>query len=356
MFAGNEVLDLLVAQWPIWTVTIVLIVAAVIDGIQLKVPNWITYPLIGSGWIYSAVAYWIAGESWMIGLGWSLLGTAVGLGLLLPAYAVGGMGAGDVKLLAGIGAWIHATDTAYAFAVSAVIGGVIALGMVGWKKAWSKHSQQFVGILDEFRRVRDPEKLAMIAAERKSRMFLLPYGIPIAIGLAVFALSTLPIYWIDIDTSFETLAGWTAVSRIGMGLIFPSLTTGSLRVLSRELLAQGSGAINFVRQLGGAFGVNLLAIFLERRTLLHADAFTASQTSDNAATMQFLNRFVDVMKTAGLPDFQQMPAALDFLGQTIVLQANTLAFRDGFLVVTLIFIAALAPTWVLYRATRGPQP
>ena len=66
-----------------------------------------------------------------------------------------------------------------------------------------------------------------------------------------------------------------------------------------------------------------------------------------------LNRFVDVMKTAGLPDFQQMPAALDFLGQTIVLQTNTLAFRDGFLVVTLIFIAALAPTWVLNRATRG---
>lgn len=180
-----------------------------------------------------------------------------------------------------------------------------------------------------------------------------PPGIPIAFGLSIFALSTLPIYWIDIDTAFETLAWWTAVSRIGMGLIFPSLTTGSLRVLSRELLAQGSGAINFVRQLGGAFGVNLLAIFLERRTSLYADAFTASQTSDNATAMQFLNRVVDVMKTAGLPDFQQMPAALGFLGQSIVIQANTLAFRDGFLVVTLIFMAALVPTWVLHRATAG---
>ncbi|MBL8702749.1 MAG: DHA2 family efflux MFS transporter permease subunit [Alphaproteobacteria bacterium] len=182
-----------------------------------------------------------------------------------------------------------------------------------------------------------------------------PPGIPIAIGLTTFALATLPTYWIDVDTGFEMLALWTAVSRVGMGLIFPSLTTGSLRVLSRELLAQGSGAINFVRQLGGAFGVNLLAILLERRTMMHADAFTASQTAGNAATTHFLDRVVELVRAAGLPEFQQMPAALGYLGQVVAIQANTLAFRDGFLIVTAIFIAALAPTWVLYRATRdGP--
>lgn len=166
----------------IWFVTIVLIVSAVIDGIQLKVPNWITYPMILSGWVFSGLAYSWAGESPWLGLGWSLLGTAVGLGLLLPAYAVGGMGAGDVKLMAGIGAWIHVTDTTYSFAVSAILGGLIAVGMVGWRNAWAKHSRQFFSILGEFGRVRNPDKLAVIAAERKPRMFLLPYGIPIAIG------------------------------------------------------------------------------------------------------------------------------------------------------------------------------
>lgn len=91
-------------NWAIWLVTITLTVAAVIDGLQLKVPNWLTFPLIFSGWIYSTVAF-----GWE-GLGWSLFGTLVGLALLLPSYAIGGMGAGDVKLLAGVGAWIHATQ------------------------------------------------------------------------------------------------------------------------------------------------------------------------------------------------------------------------------------------------------
>jgi prepilin peptidase CpaA len=168
--------DALREHWHIWLVTITLIVAAVIDGWKLKVPNLITFPLVLSGWLYSGVAH-----GWE-GLGYSLLGTAVGLGLLLPAYCIGGMGAGDVKLLAGVGAWVWSTVTLYAFCVSAVVGGVIALAMVLYRKGWRKHRAQFEVILTEILTIRDPNQLSAIAAERKSSMLLLPYGIPLAIG------------------------------------------------------------------------------------------------------------------------------------------------------------------------------
>jgi prepilin peptidase CpaA len=169
-------------NWHVWAVTITLVAAAVIDGIKLKVPNWITFPMIVGGWIYSTVAFGWAG------LGWSLVGTAVGLGLLLPAYAIGGMGAGDVKLLGGVGAWVWGTVTFYAFCVSAVAGGVIAVGMVVVTRAWQKHHAQFWQITNEILTIKNPEQLAAIAAERKPTMLLLPYGIPIAIGtIAYFA-------------------------------------------------------------------------------------------------------------------------------------------------------------------------
>jgi prepilin peptidase CpaA len=110
------------------------------------------------------------------------------LALLLPAYSIGGMGAGDVKLLAGVGAWVWATTTLYAFCVSAIVGGAIALVMVFWRRDWFHHSNQFWMIINEILEVRDPNKLSAIAAERKSAMALLPYGIPIAIGsIAYFA-------------------------------------------------------------------------------------------------------------------------------------------------------------------------
>ncbi|MEN0110303.1 MAG: prepilin peptidase [Planctomycetota bacterium] len=180
-----QLLDALQTNWPVWVVTVTLVVAAVIDGLQLKVPNWITFPMIASGWVYSATLSPYAGWE---GLAWSLLGTVVGLALLLPAYAIGGMGAGDVKLMAGIGAWVWAEVTAYAFVVSAVIGGVIAIGMVLTKRRWDKHHNQFWMILNEILTVKDPDALAEIATERKPKMMLLPYGIPIAIGtIAYFA-------------------------------------------------------------------------------------------------------------------------------------------------------------------------
>jgi MFS transporter, DHA2 family, multidrug resistance protein len=153
----------------------------------------------------------------------------------------------------------------------------------------------------------------------------LPAGWLIGAGLAVFAFSSYLTADIDINTTFWTLA-WLTV------------------------LSQGSGAINFIRQLGGAFGVNLLAVFLERRTVMHADAFAATQTSDNGATMSFLGQVAGMVKAAGLPDFQQLPAAASFLAQTIFIQANTAAFQDGFIVVTIVFVLALLPTWLLHRA------
>src|SRR5688572_9507131 len=185
MFEIEDISRAFTQNWPVWVVSITLVVAAIIDGLKLKVPNWLTFPMIISGWIYSAAFSPFAGWE---GLFYSVVGTVVGLGLLLPAYAIGGMGAGDVKLLSGIGAWVWATATLYAFAISAIVGGVIAVLMVVVRKSWFKHQSQFWVICNEILTVKDPEKLAAIAAERKSSMMLLPYGIPIAIGtIAYFA-------------------------------------------------------------------------------------------------------------------------------------------------------------------------
>jgi prepilin peptidase CpaA len=174
------VLHALILHWHVWLLSSVLVVAAVIDGWQLRVPNWLTFPLVIAGWAFSGIMF-----GWS-GLGWSLAGTAVGLGLLLPAYAIGGMGSGDVKLLAGVGAWVWGTVTFNAFCVTAVLGGIIAIAMVLIRGDWKQHLAQFFQILDEILVIRNPETLSAIAAQRKSSMRLLPYGIPIALGTIIY--------------------------------------------------------------------------------------------------------------------------------------------------------------------------
>jgi len=84
-------------------------------------------------------------------------------------------------------------------------------------------------------------------------------------GLLIFALSAAGFGWLEQGTSFAVLCFWACVGRVGLGLLLPALSTGSLDILSAQELALGAGAITFVRQLGGAFGVNLLTFFLEWR-------------------------------------------------------------------------------------------
>ena len=132
--------------------------------------------MVLSGLIYTT---WVGGLS---GMGFGLWGMTVGLLTLLPLYAVGGMGAGDVKMMAAIGAWVHCTITFYAFCVSAIVGAILAVIMVIAAGEGRKHFNQFFFLLNEITTIRNPEALAEIATERKTSMRLLPYGIPLAIG------------------------------------------------------------------------------------------------------------------------------------------------------------------------------
>lgn len=178
------IIDAITENWTVWFVTAVLIVAAVIDGAILKVPNWLTFPFILCGWLHWTL------QDGLTGFGWSLLGTFVGMMLLLVLRNVGGMGAGDVKLLAGVGAWLGTTVTLYAFAATAIVGGVMAVIMILRSGQWVRHLAMSHQILHEWKTVRKPAELARIARERKPSMHLLPYGIPMAIGsIAYFAIA-----------------------------------------------------------------------------------------------------------------------------------------------------------------------
>lgn len=167
---------LLLDHWHVKVVAITLIWAAWIDGRELRVPNWITFPMVLTGLAYNTF------DDGMSGLGFGLLGMVTGLLCLLPLYSVGGMGAGDVKLMAGMGAWLGWEITLSAFVVSVFVGAFMAVVMVARKRAFEKHSINFLVILNEWLSVKNPAKLSEIAAERKPTMMLLPYGIPICIG------------------------------------------------------------------------------------------------------------------------------------------------------------------------------
>jgi len=102
---------------------VLLIWAAVEDKRSRRVPNWLSFSLILSGLALAALPW---GH---IPFEQSIAGCGAGFGMAMLLYLLRGIGAGDVKLLAGIGAWLGVWPVVAVFAVSAVIGMILALAL-----------------------------------------------------------------------------------------------------------------------------------------------------------------------------------------------------------------------------------
>lgn len=105
----------------VWPTLTVLAVATVTDLRSRRIPNWLVLPFLVAG---IGVSAWLHGWA---GVGHSLGGVVLG-GFLFGILALmGGMGGGDVKLCAAIGAWIWTQQLIIALVLTGMVGGIMAL-------------------------------------------------------------------------------------------------------------------------------------------------------------------------------------------------------------------------------------
>lgn len=104
-----------------WPTVLVLAVACFTDLRYRRIPNWLVLPFLLAGIVTSAQLH-----GWH-GAGQSLAGVGLGLGIYGFFFWMGGMGMGDVKLCAAIGAWIGPEQLLFAMVVIAIAGGIMVL-------------------------------------------------------------------------------------------------------------------------------------------------------------------------------------------------------------------------------------
>jgi prepilin peptidase CpaA len=104
-----------------WPTAAVLVVSTFTDVRSRRIPNWLVLPFLGLG---IAVSGWLYG--WH-GVGSSLAGAALGFFIYGFLFWMGGMGAGDVKLCAAIGAWIGPSQLLISLLFTSLAGGAMVL-------------------------------------------------------------------------------------------------------------------------------------------------------------------------------------------------------------------------------------
>lgn len=157
-----------------WPTVVVVAIATFTDLRTRRIPNWLVVPFLGAG-----LLFWGLRDGWH-GLAHSLGGVALGLTIFGALAAMGGMGMGDVKLCAAIGAWIWPQQLFVALVLTGIAGGILAL-------AWAAYSG-FLGdlfrsigrlVLRLFGRSADPDCPLTLNNPLTRRM---PYAPAIAIG------------------------------------------------------------------------------------------------------------------------------------------------------------------------------
>ena len=166
---------------PVGIVLIASLIAAVTDVWKFKVHNLLTLPLLASGLVYHGIA------NGAEGLAGSALGVLCGFAIMLVFYLMGGMGAGDVKLMAGVGAWLGMPLTFVVFLASALAAGVYAIVLVvaygRFRETWVNlkilcHRLAAIG-----RHLGAEDHIEATAGRDDRRTRLIPFGAMVAVAI-----------------------------------------------------------------------------------------------------------------------------------------------------------------------------
>ncbi|HET7224224.1 MAG TPA: A24 family peptidase [Candidatus Eisenbacteria bacterium] len=157
---------------PIWVLVPVVLVAAGATWTDLKtrrVPNALTFPALLAGIAAHAVMQGRAGALS------AALGMLVAGGLFLPGWLMGWKGAGDVKLMAAVGAWVGFPQAVIAALVSFIAGGVIAL-IEAVRRRMLKQSLANIGMFGAWVMSRGAGVRPMTSGER------FPFALAVLVG------------------------------------------------------------------------------------------------------------------------------------------------------------------------------
>lgn len=107
---------------------ITLVTAVITDIRSHRIPNILLFPVLAFSLMFHTI---IGGTDGLLG---SLTGLALGIAMLLPLYVMGGMGAGDVKLLGVVGSFLGPWATVVAGMATMIAGSVLGITVILWRR------------------------------------------------------------------------------------------------------------------------------------------------------------------------------------------------------------------------------
>ena len=173
---------------------------------------------------------------------------------------------------------------------------------------------------------------------------------PPLIGLILLAYTFYQYSFLSLFSEKHQVVDPLYIRGIGMGLMFSPLTTLALSEIPNNKIAQASGLINVIRQIGGSFGVALFGAVLSNRTELHMSQYgTGLQQHAEVLNMTQTNLSYYTTSFSGGLASEALQKSQAMIAQYTQQQAFVSSINDVFLIAAVILIASLVPGLMLHE-------
>jgi MFS transporter, DHA2 family, multidrug resistance protein len=173
-----------------------------------------------------------------------------------------------------------------------------------------------------------------------------------AAGFVAFFIFTLMLSKSTLDSGqFDFF--WPLVWRgVGLGLLFVPLTTLALGNLRGADIAQGAGMTNMMRQLGGSFGVALIATYIQQRSWTHRQNLLRHVSIYDPAVRERLDAITRGFLGRGSSLLTARRQAYGAIEGAVVRQTFLLTYMDAFRLVGIFFLICI-PMLLLFKRRRS---
>jgi DHA2 family multidrug resistance protein len=162
---------------------------------------------------------------------------------------------------------------------------------------------------------------------------------------------------LSLEADFVSIAWPRVLQGLGISFFFVPLATLTVGRIPKEKMGNASAIFNLVRNLGGSFGVSVMATQLARRSQFHHFRLTEHLTPYDPEFQEAIPRMMHWLDMHGTMGQASGPGpALGLMYGELNRQASMLAFNDAFFLAGLFFVGALLLVFLIRKGDRNAGP
>jgi DHA2 family multidrug resistance protein len=177
----------------------------------------------------------------------------------------------------------------------------------------------------------------------------------LAFGIAVAGYSVHMMAQFNLTVDFNTIFWPRVVLGIGMGFLFIPLTTMTMSSIRNEEMGDATAIFNFLRNLGGSFGVAFITTVLARRAQFHQVHLVEHMTPFDRNFQNVLPQISQQLQERGFSASSSDQGSLGLIYGEVIKQASMLSFNDAFYLLSTMMMLIL-PLVLMMKKGKAESP